>query len=201
MLVKFPFQTDFTILSGDLTPSAALSRMGRNSYGVVVDQQDSPFSVVLRSDLRSSVTSHASRLIGPGSKLPPTIIVARGTTMAKIVESDVSDLLDLGPSGLVVVEDNLVAGTSSIAGVLSMATVGKFLGGIRSGSKTMAEGNFSIGDSVLGGQIDPPLGRGCCTTCFYPNTGIVFIGRNSRGRIVMPWCENPSPPRHRLTLS
>ncbi len=188
MNIKDPVKTNFAVLAGNLSPADAISRISGNRYGIVVDQDDNPVSVIMRKDLTWALENHAPKLISVEAALPPTIIIPSGTTVAQIMESRVSGLLDFQPNGLVVMA------AAGIAGVLPTKFFSTQAIGLVASGKAAS---YAIGDSGLGGVIGVPEGIFFCKEegCGYPNT-IVSIDEDD-----IPWCKNTKLLPHRVKLS
>lgn len=185
-------KTTFDILPDTLTPAEANAQLKPGNYGVVLDSNGMPLSVIKSDDLNRADRRGASSLHHPLACLPPTIITDCETEMRILVESKPFTLLNIGARGAVVLEDK------KVAGVLPVDILGKYIGNsdYKSLLKDMLTSASPV-DTSLGGSSQPQLGIITCQECGYRNE-VIFIDENN-----LPTCQNPDPdkPHHTLKLS
>ena len=188
--VKNFMKTTFDILPDTLTPVEANAQLKPGNYGVVLDTNGMPVSVIKSDELNKIESRGAPSLNHPQACLPPTIITDSEIEMHILVGSKTFALFNIGARDAVVLEDK------KVVGVLPVDIMGKYLGSgeFKSLPKSMRMSASPV-DTSLGGLPQPLLGIITCQECGYRNK-VIFIDEKN-----LPTCQNPDKPHHTLKLS
>lgn len=191
-IIKDYITQDFELLDGTLTPTKAIAQL-KNNYGVVIDENNKPLTLVVAEDLKRAANRGASSLLHPESGLRPTVFVGCEAKMQDLAKPEVKTLFNLGARGAIALDDE-----EKVVGVLPVEALNQYLDSTPV-DRTIVELGVSgnAGDTGLAGSHQLPVGTVICAEpgCGYPNK-VPFLDPD-----YLPTCKNPNPPRHTMRLS